>query len=100
MSAPGVKAGEEIRTPDVQLGKGCARIGKDIFVKYLWVLASAGAQLGAGRLAGRVTYCHLLAEYAIACYFHLLIQPASTAASSLTWLIIVAKILATQNLRW
>ena len=51
MSALGEKAGERIRTADVQLGKGRARLDKYIFVRYLWVLFSAGARLGAGRLA-------------------------------------------------
>ena len=80
MSALGVKAGERIRTADVQLGKGRARLDKYIFVRYLWVLFSAGAQLGAGGVAAGVAECHLLAIYVMTCWCCLLIQPTSTAA--------------------
>ena len=61
MSALGEKAGEEIRTPDVQLGKRKARLDNARFSKWLWVLFSAGAQLGAGRLARSVPSCHPMA---------------------------------------
>ncbi len=60
MSSLGKKAGERIRTTDVQLGKGQARLGNNCFDKWLRRLPRVGDQLGAGRLAGRVSYCHLL----------------------------------------
>ena len=51
----------ELNPADVQLGKGQARLGKAIFIKWLRRVTCAGAQLGAGRLASGVAYCHLLA---------------------------------------
>ena len=60
-----VKAGERIRTADVQLGKWQARQRKARFVKWLQRSPRAGAQLGAGRLASGVYLCHLLAEYGL-----------------------------------
>ena len=51
MSSPGKKAGERIRTADVQLGKWQAWLGKTLFIKWLRGPLLTGAQLGAGRLA-------------------------------------------------
>ena len=60
MSTLGVKAGERIRTADVQLGKRKARIGKASRGKWLRRALCAGAQLGAGRLARGGGWCHIL----------------------------------------
>lgn len=61
MSALGVKAGEEIRTPDVQLGKRRVRPDNYSFTKWLRRLSRNSDQLGARRLATFVSQCHLLA---------------------------------------
>ncbi len=55
MSSLGVKAGERIRTADVQLGKLIARLCNCCTNKALGLLGFVGDQLGAGRLASRVS---------------------------------------------
>ena len=60
MSPPGRKAGERIRTADVQLGKWEASHFNYSLSKWLRRSRSAGAELGAGRVARYVYECHLL----------------------------------------
>ena len=49
-----IKAGERIRTADVQLGKRNLWLRKYCISKVLWFSGFVGDQLGAGRLAGCV----------------------------------------------
>ena len=48
---------------DIQLKEDRARFDVDIFTKWLRRAFRAGAQLGAGGLAGDVAWCHVLTAY-------------------------------------
>ena len=57
MSSPGVKAGEEIRTPDVQLGKRIGMVCNVFDGRALCFLGSGRDQLGAALLASVGSCC-------------------------------------------